>query len=305
MSPLSARPPVEVEPAPREPPPPLESPPWHERLSATLDIVLSVLAVVMLILLVIELGDLAPDGWQPRVIQASTAIWVVFVAAFFFELAVAPSKLGYLRGHWLSALSLAIPFLRVFRVARAVRVLRAGRVLRGLTLGRTFGAINRARKVLISFAAVSQLAYVTALAVAMTTASAAVVFALERGAEESQINSFPDALWWGVTVVTAGGGAIETTTLEARLVSVLLRIFGVGVVGYLTARIAVFFLGQSARAEEERAEFTGLAAQHLREQREELRAVRDEIRSLRAELRGREQESRGSGRTGRSGRSAG
>ena len=305
MSPLSARPPVEGEPVPREPAPPSAPPPWHERLSATLDIVLSVLAVVMLILLVIELGDLAPDGWQPRVIQASTAIWAVFVAAFFFELAVAPSKLGYLRGHWLSALSLAIPFLRVFRVARAVRVLRAGRVLRGLTLGRTFGAINRARKVLVTFAAVSQLAYVTALAVAITTASAALVFALELGTAESQINSFPDALWWGVTVVTAGGGAIETTTLEARLVSVLLRIFGVGVVGYLTARIAVFFLGQSARAEAERAESTDLAAQHLREQREELRAVRDEIRSLRAELRGREQESRGSGRSGRSGRSAG
>lgn len=310
MSGQRSRPPGEGTPAPPEferglDQPPAQPPPWHERLSATFDIALSVLAIVMLTLLVIELGDLASDEWRPRVIQASTAIWAVFVIAFFFELAVAPSKVRYLRGHWLSALSLAIPFLRVFRVARAVRVLRAGRVLRGLTLGRTFGAINRARKVLVSFAAVSQLAYVTALAVAMTTASAAVVFALERGAEDSQINSFPDALWWGVTVVTAGGGAIETTTLEARLVSVLLRIFGVGVVGYLTARIAVFFLGQSERAGAERRDAADLTARHMREEREELRAVRDEIRSLRAELRRREQDSGGSGRTGRSGRSAG
>lgn len=310
MPPLSARPPSEGEPARRVPESPTESqgpqePPWHERLSATLDLVLSVLAIVMLVLLVIELGDLASDEWRPRVIQASTAIWIVFVAAFFFELAVAPSKLRYLRGHWLSALSLAIPFLRVFRIARAVRVLRAGRVLRGLTLGRTFGAINRARKVLVSFAAVSQLAYVTALAVAITTASGALVFALERGAPDSQINSFPDALWWGVTVVTAGGGAIETTTLEARLVSVFLRIFGVGVVGYLTARIAVFFLGQNARDEEERAEAADLTARHRREEREELRALRDEIRALRAEMRGRDEESREAGRSGRSGRSVG
>ena len=311
MPPLSARPPSEGEPAWREPPlqpddSAVQTPPWHERLSATLDLVLSVLAIVMLMLLVIELGDLASDEWRPRVIQASTAIWVVFVVAFFFELAVAPSKLGYLRGHWLSALSLAIPFLRVFRVARAVRVLRAGRVLRGLTLGHTFGAINRARKVLISFAAISQLAYVTALAVAITTASAALVFALERGAPDSQISSFPEALWWGVTVVTAGGGAIETTTLEARLVSVLLRIFGVGVVGYLTARIAVFFLGQSARAEAERADAADLTERHRREEREEMRALRDEIRALRAELRdGAARESGRAGRGGRSGRSAG
>jgi voltage-gated potassium channel len=308
MSRLRAQPPDRGTPGPPEPEssPQTAQPLWHERLSATLDLVLSALAIVMLVLLVIELGDLASDEWRPRVIQANTAIWVVFVVAFFFELAVAPSKSAYLRGHWLSALSLAIPFLRVFRIARAVRVLRAGRVLRGLTLGRTFGAINRARKVLVSFAAVSQFAYVTALAVAITSASAALVFALERGAPDSQINSFPDALWWGVTVVTAGGGTVETTTLEARLVSVLLRIFGVGVVGYLTARIAVFFLGNSDRTDAERAQATDLTARHLREEREELRALRDEIRALRSELRdGAPRESERAGRGGRSGRSAG
>lgn len=252
-----------------------------------LDIGLAVLALVMLVLLVVELGGLAPDGWTPWVTGASTAIWAVFVLAFAFELTVAPSKPAYLRSHWLAALSLAIPFLRVFRVARAVRVLRAARVLRGLTVGRTLGALNRAQKVLVSFASVSQFAYVSALAIAVTVTASAVVFTLDRGAAGSEIGSFGDALWWGVTVVTAGGGSIETTTVEARVVSVLLRVFGVGVIGYLTARIAVFFLADAGRGEA--ASTAGrqdsAAERRHREEREELRALRDEVRALRAELR--------------------
>lgn len=262
------------------------TPPWHERLSAVLDIGLSVLALIMLALLVVELGGLASDAWAPRVVTASTAIWAVFVVAFAFELSVAPSKTAYLRSHWLAALSLAIPFLRIFRVARAIRVLRAARVLRGLTLGRTLGALNRARQVLVAFTAISQLVYVTALAIAVTVTGAALVFALERGTPGTQIESFGDALWWGVTVVTSGGGSIETSTLESRIVSVLLRIFGVGVVGYLTARIAVFFLGQD-RMDRPDADASDASRHEGRlgaRERDELRALRDEVHALREEL---------------------
>ena len=240
----------------------------------------------MLALLIIELGGLAPPEWEPRVIQASTAIWAVFVVAFAFELAVAPSKTRYLRTHWLAALSLAIPFLRIFRVARAVRVLRVGRVLRGLTLGRTLGALNRARKVLVSFAAISQLAYLGLLAVVVTLTAAAVALTFERGAPGGRIDNYGDALWWATTVVTAGGGAIETATLEGRLVSVLLRLFGLGVVGYLTARLAVFFIGRDDTTDDTRS-VPPVDREEARRLREELRAVREELQKWRAEANSR------------------
>lgn len=59
-------------------------------------------------------------------------------------------------------------------------------------------------------------------------------------------------------------------TLEGRVVALALRIFGVAVIGYLTAHIAVFLLGEQIGAQTEGAATT-----------EALQVLRDEIAQLR------------------------
>ena len=56
---------------------------------------------------------------------------------------IAPSKRHYLRTHWLTVLSLALPALRVIRVFAALRVLRAARVVRSVGLIRILTSVNR------------------------------------------------------------------------------------------------------------------------------------------------------------------
>jgi voltage-gated potassium channel len=84
-----------------------------------MEVPLLVLGFVWLVLLVVELTH----GLDPMLEALSTVIWIVFIAAFVVELALAPRKLAYVRSQWLTVLSLALPALRVLRVARALRCL--------------------------------------------------------------------------------------------------------------------------------------------------------------------------------------
>lgn len=54
----------------------------QERIADWLDVPLSVLALVMLGLLILELTVPLSPAWAGRVTQAQTAIWAIFVAVF-------------------------------------------------------------------------------------------------------------------------------------------------------------------------------------------------------------------------------
>jgi voltage-gated potassium channel len=70
------------------------------------------------------------------------------------------------------------------------------------------------------------------------TLSSFGVLAFERGTNQS-FRSFGDAVWWTlVTAATVGYGDKVPVTLGGRLVGVLVIIFGVGLVGMVTGRIA-------------------------------------------------------------------
>lgn len=238
----------------------------QEQVTAWADIILSVLALVMLGLLLVEFTGVAPPRFQEAVTDAQVAIWAVFVVAFLVELWVAPSRTHYLRTHWLVLLSLLLPFLRVFRVARAFRVLRATRALRAVALGRLFGALNRSRAALARFGRFSQFAFVVALTGLVILSAAAGAYYLERDLEGTEVPTVADALWWAATLVTTVGGEAELHSAEGRLLSLLLRLFGVSVIGYLTARLAAFLLRAETAEDPEAAR------------------VADEVAALRAEV---------------------
>lgn len=247
----------------------------QQRLTAVFDVVLSVFAVVLLGLFALELAANLQEPWASWVTRGQTAIWIVFVTAFLVELGVAPSKPRYLREHWLVALSLAIPLLRVFRVLHGLRVLRGARGVRGFNLARAATMTNRAIRSLSDVARVTQVGYLVVVTVLITLVGAAAVTFFERGAADTAITSFGEGLWWSSTMISTVSGPNEPVTFEGRVVAVVLRVFGLVVVGYFTARLAVYFLGghPGIKQEGQQADFAELReeiarlAEAVREQR--------------------------------------
>ena len=238
----------------------------QQRITDWLDVPLTVLAFASLGLLIVELvADFGP-AWTGRVEQAQTAIWVIFVAAFLFELALAPSKVAYLKRNWLTAVSVALPAFR------SLRVLRVARAVRGLRLFRIITSLNRGTRALGSVARRGQLGYVLLLTLVVTVTSGAGAYFFERTDPNANILNPGDALWWAAAIVTTINSPYETITFEGRVLALLLRVFALSISGYLTAIIAVYLLGDNQSAESPEADGA------------ELRRLRIEVARLRALL---------------------
>ena len=110
------------------------------------------------------MASVDPNTPQLALLEAiSATIWVIFVIPFVIELVLAPRKLAYLRSQWLTVLSLALPPLRVLRIAL------------GASMGRR------------------SLAYVAALTFLVIVAGAAGMLALEREASGGLPDYAPSA----------------------------------------------------------------------------------------------------------------
>ena len=69
-----------------------------------------------------------------------TIIWIIFILDFAEKLILAPDRVDSFERNWLTAISLLIPALRLFRVFRALRLLRLARTGRGLRLVRVISS---------------------------------------------------------------------------------------------------------------------------------------------------------------------
>lgn len=98
---------------------------------------------------------------------------------------------------------------------------------------------------------------------------------LEEGAgARCSITSIRDGIWWAVTTVTTINSPLEPVTFEGRAVALMLRLFGLGAAGYLTAVIAVFLLGKREAPE-------------APARQDELHALREEVQALKEVIRNR------------------
>jgi voltage-gated potassium channel len=82
-----------------------------------------------------------------------------------------------------------------------------------------------------------------AAVVLVVLVGALLAYAFERGAVDSNIQSFPDAIWWAiVTATTVGYGDLSPVTVEGRAIAVVLMLVGIGLLGVITANVAAFFV---------------------------------------------------------------
>lgn len=199
-----------------------------------LEVPMIFLGFVWMVLLVVELVW----GLHYLLQQVSLAIWGLFIIDFLLKFILAPNKINFLKKSWLTAISLLIPALRVFRL---VRILRA---LRGIRVIRVVSTLNRSMRSLGATMQRRGFWYVVALAVVVIFGGAAGMFAAEKG--NAGFENYGSSLYWtAMRVITAGSEAWPVTS-EGRVLAFIIAVFGYAVFGYVTATLATFFIGRDA-----------------------------------------------------------
>lgn len=236
-------------------------------LDEWVDLPMMVLSIIWLLIVVAELVY----GTSNLLQTVGTAIWIIFAVEFAVRLTLAPSKIAYFKTHWLTAIALFVPALRLFRFAR---IFRAARALRGFRLVRIIGTANRSMNALRRALARRGFIYVAGLTGLVISLGAAGMLNFEGAGEvRGGFRNYWEALWWTMMLITSIGSEFWPQTTEGRVLTLLLSLYGLAMLGYITATLASFFVGRDA--EDRKGPVAGSA---------EIRALRLEIRSLRAEL---------------------
>ena len=196
------------------------------------------LALVWLALLIVELVR----GISPTLERLGLIIWLIFIAEFVLRLLIATRKVDFLKRNWFTAATLLLPALRAFRV------LRMARALRGVRLVRILGSVNRGMNSLGRTMQRRGLPYVAALTLLVLLLGAAGIYAFERDAEPTMVDSYGDALWWTAMLLTTIGSDYWPRSPEGRLLTLFLSLYALGILGYITASLASFFIGREAAA---------------------------------------------------------
>ncbi|MFW5776368.1 MAG: ion transporter [Spirochaetota bacterium] len=232
------------------------------------------LSALWIVLLVVELTR----GLTPFLEVLGLLIWAIFIVDFAVRLLLAPQKLRFLRHNILTALSLVLPALRLFRILRMARLLRLAQGARGgVRLMNVVGSLNRGMRALRGSMRRRGFPYVLLLTTVVTLVGAAGMFALEQEATaEMGFETYGDALWWTGMIMTTLGSAAWPVTGEGRILAFLLSLYAAGVFGYLTAFIASFLIDREAGSRE--SAIAGVES--LEELRREIERLRKEVERI-------------------------
>lgn len=214
--------------------PPSRADAWDARLQRPL-LVASLLFVVVLTVPVL-LPDL-PGPVDALLRAANVGIWVFFTVEYAGRLWLSEQRWLFVRTHPLDLLIVLVPFFRPLRLVRLVAVAgRLGHQSRGGLVGDVTKMVTLA---------------------AFFTAFLGAVLALdaERGAPDTVILGFRDALWFSVGTMTAVPyGDVYPVTQEGRVIASVLMVLGLVFVGLITAAIAAWFVQFISGEEEDSAE---------------------------------------------------
>lgn len=174
--------------------------------------------------------------------------WIVvffFTCEYVANIYVAKRKRDYLFSIWgvIDLLAIIPTYLTGGIDLRAVKVLRILRVLRFLRMMRMLRLLKLAKKASEEYedsksAKISTLKmdlqiYFIALFTILVTFSTAEYY-IERGVENTQFTSIPQAMWWCiVTITTVGYGDMYPVTPLGRIVAGMAMLCGVALFGLL------------------------------------------------------------------------
>jgi len=195
--------------------------------------------------------------WRDACELGDLIIWGVFCVEYVTRLLLAADKIRFVRARWFD---LSVLILPVLRPLRALRLLNALRVLNRHAVSWTRGRLAL---------------YVVATTVLIVLIAGLAVLEAERGHPDSNINSYPQALWWAVcTITTVGYGDLYPQTVEGRLVALALMVGGLGLIGFTTGSLASWIVDQLSDADRPAGTAT----------RADIALLLHEVRKLRAEV---------------------
>ena len=217
---------------------------WEQRGNLPL----LLLAAAMLPLLVLPLFSEVDAAIDQIFNYAEWGIWTIFAADLAVRLWLAENRRAFLRRNWIDVITVAIPFLRLLRLLRAV-----------VYVARIWALLDRrgVRGTVI-------------LALTILFGATAAIWAAENGAG-SEVQSWDSALWWTLHTMATGDGVKEANTVFGRIVGAIVTLLGFALLGMVTATIAAWFVEQDQDVEQEQI----LA---------ELKTLQAEVTALREEL---------------------
>lgn len=226
---------------------------WEDRTAGLLT------ALAVLFIVVYAVPILRPDlpaGWHAACEVANIVIWALFGVDYAARLLLSTDRRGFVQSHLFDLAVLVLPVLRPLRMLRLVTAL--------LVINRRTERWTRGRLAL----------YVGASTVMLVLVAGLAVLDAERGSPDSNIDSYSQALWWGVvTITTVGYGDHYPATVAGRLVALGLMIGGIGLIGFVTGSLASWIVERVSAADR-----PGEAT------RDDIDRVLAELRTLRAEV---------------------
>lgn len=225
---------------------------WVRRLTERTDPVMTWLGVVFALLVAAQFAMPTRSTMGTALSWAIWVIWGVFVVDFLLKFTVAPSKLGFLRTHWLTVLGLVLP---AFRFLSFLRLLRLGRALpaaRAFTtssrLARNTGRLFRSR--------VGYLAGLTTIAILLI---GEVGYVFENG-PGGALPTFGSALLWAAACVIGQSPTVNPETAAGQVTMLAAYVVNLVVIGTLAGTLGAYFLAPHAPAEGDDAHGTSETA---------------------------------------------
>jgi voltage-gated potassium channel len=203
---------------------------WERRTATPL------LWVSLVFLGVLSMPVIRPDAGpaERALLQVlDIAIWAAFAGDYVMRLRLAEDRWRFVRGHVPDLLVVLLPALRPLRL---LRLLSIARMVAGRSRDALVGGVIR---------------FVAGGAALLVFTGAVAVLNFERDADGANITSFGDAVWWAcTTITTVGYGDRFPVTAEGRVIAVALMVFGIALLGILTAGIAAWFVQVVSREDE-------------------------------------------------------
>lgn len=213
---------------------------------------LLILSIVMIPLLLGPFLWNLSDTEDATFFALDTFIWAMFAVDLAAKVAVTTDRPAYLRSHWLELLVVLVPFARPLRIVRLV----------------VFGS-----RAFVGAGRFAHADFLLVYAIGLIVIGATAVTTFEAG-QDSQINSFSEALWWSVvTITTVGYGDVVPVTAEGRAFAIVLMVGGIGIFGGLTAQLASFFV----RQDEPRRQDTDNLAHEISSLRAEIIKLQEQV----------------------------
>lgn len=193
-------------------------------------------ATLALIPVFILEAEASSSRWEDIAYALNWLIWVIFVAELTFILVVAPRKAAALRAHWLDALIVVVTAPAFGAFLSSLRLLRLARLLRLLRLGAILTRLLQRERSVTSGTAFRFASLLTLLVIVIAGAAQTLV-------ASDDFHSTWDGIWWAIeTVTTVGYGDAYPTSVQGRIVAIVVMVFGIGFLSVLTAAIASRFV---------------------------------------------------------------